>query len=78
MTYEYGSNWDWDSPELRTKLKLGMILETYDCGYLEVQGITEEGILSRSFNLDAEDHEPSLWTWEAMKRIQMTIYEGPR
>ncbi len=62
--------WDWDDPNLRAQLVVGTILETHDCGYIEVTEITPEGIID-SFDT------PQLWTWSVLKGMECLIIEQP-
>ncbi len=62
--------WAWGSPELRQQLRVGTILETYDCGYIRVEEITPDGVVSRTLNSDRH-----LWTWADLQRLECTFYE---
>jgi hypothetical protein len=63
---------DWDNPELRAKLRVGTVLETYDFGYISVVEVTPDGVIGRTVV------EPgSLWTWGALSSYGCTIYSQP-
>lgn len=62
--------WAWDRPELRPQLRIGMVLETYDCGYIRVEEITPDGVVSRT-----PDSDRHLWTWADLQRLECTVVE---
>ena len=64
--------WDWSRPEVRQQLQIGTILEDYDCGYIRVEGITPEGVVSPTI-FEARH----LWTWDALQKGEHIIYEQP-
>ncbi len=59
--------WSWSRPALRAQLRVGTVLETYDCGYIRVDAITDEGIVSCG----------SQWSWAELTRLECIIYEQP-
>lgn len=64
--------WNWDRPELRAELRRGTVLETYDCGYIHVEEVTGDGVVSR------EVFAPHfLWRWDALTRLKCTVYSQP-
>ena len=63
-------HWAWHSPDLRARIRVGMVLETYDCAYLRVKEIAEEGIVADGIE------GPFLWTWETLERLECTIFSG--
>lgn len=62
--------WAWDRPEFRQQLRIGTVLETYDCGYIRVEEITPDGVVSRAPSSDRH-----LWTWADLQRLECTVYE---
>jgi hypothetical protein len=54
------------------QLRIGTVLETYDCGYIVVEGITDEGVIARTL---WDPHY--LWTWQTLKNLSCLIYEQP-
>jgi len=60
--------WAWSRQELRDQLRVGSILMTYDCGYIRVDEITDEGVISRSPFSDRH-----LWTWAALEGLECII-----
>lgn len=61
--------WNWDDENLQKSLKVGMILETYDCGYIRVDEITPEGIVQRESVVGEYT-----WTWDRLKALECIIY----
>lgn len=58
--------WAWDDPDFREQLEVGMILFTYDCAYLGVREIRDDGIV---------DTGGTFRTWGQLKRLEATIEE---
>lgn len=66
--------WDWSRPELRAELRVGTVLESHDCAYIVVLGVTPEGVISQTFRKG----EDVLWTWQELTRSGYLIYEQPQ
>jgi hypothetical protein len=62
--------WAWDRPEFRQQLRIGTVLETYDCGYIRVEEITPDGVVARAPSSDRH-----LWTWADLQRLECTVYD---
>lgn len=54
---------DWSLPSSRENLRVGDILETYDCGYIAVKDIKPEGVIQGNTAAIFPDH---FWTWEKL------------
>jgi hypothetical protein len=66
------NEYDWENPDRRALLRVGTVLETYDCGYIRVEQIVPEGVVSRGVRTPRR-----LWTWKALKKLECIIYHQP-
>lgn len=58
--------------KIRPQLVVGTVLETYDCGYIRVDELVDEGVIAPTF-IDPR----YLWTWKDLFRLSCIIYEQP-
>jgi hypothetical protein len=58
--------------QLQDQVRVGTVLETYDCGYILVEEILPEGVISRT-----PINPRYLWTWSDLSRLQCIIYRQP-
>lgn len=54
---------DWSLASARDRLRVGDILETYDCGYIAVKEITADGVIQGNTATGFAEH---FWTWERL------------
>ena len=62
----------WHDPESRAQLRPGVILETYDCGYILVMEVRPDGVIQGNAATPSSTpagHE-HLWTWNALERLE--------
>lgn len=66
--------WNWTNPEHRRHLRVGAVMENWDCAYLEVKRICEEGVWMGYKDNPAADR---FFSWAILEGDQWTTFIEP-